>query len=52
MVEMLRPGGQVGIFWTRFVKPREHKQHLLTQVTQENLHGEIDTGPAAGLEAR
>jgi antitoxin MazE len=26
-------------------------QHLLAQITEENLHGEVDTGPAAGLEA-
>ena len=26
-------------------------EHLLTQVTTDNLHKEIDTGPAAGSEA-
>ena len=26
-------------------------QHLLSQVSEENLHGEVDTGPSAGLEA-
>lgn len=26
-------------------------QDLLSQVSEENLHGEVDTGPAAGLEA-
>ena len=26
-------------------------QDLLSQVTEENLHGKVDAGPAAGLEA-
>jgi len=26
-------------------------QQLLAQVTEENLHGEVDTGPATGKEA-
>jgi len=26
-------------------------EHLLAQVTADNLHGEVDTGPAAGSEA-
>ena len=26
-------------------------EDLLSQVTEENLHGEVDTGPSAGLEA-
>ena len=26
-------------------------QHLLAQVTEENLHSQVDTGTAAGLEA-
>lgn len=26
-------------------------EHLLAQVTADNLHGEVDTGPFAGIEA-
>ncbi|MBE9508894.1 MAG: AbrB/MazE/SpoVT family DNA-binding domain-containing protein [Chloroflexi bacterium] len=26
-------------------------EHLLAQVTEENMHGEVDTGPAVGGEA-
>jgi len=32
------------------VKPKLSLEHLLTQVTEDNLHGEIDTSPAVGGE--
>jgi len=32
------------------VKPKLSLEHLLTQVTEDNLHGEVDTGPAVGGE--
>ena len=31
--------------------PPANLQALLAEVTEENLHGEVDTGPAAGREA-
>jgi len=33
------------------VEPALTLEHLLAQVTDENLHGEIETGPAVGKEA-
>ena len=33
------------------VEPELRLADLLAQVTQENLHGEIETGPAVGDEA-
>jgi antitoxin MazE len=32
-------------------EPELQLEDLLAQVTEENLHGEIDTGPATGREA-
>jgi antitoxin MazE len=31
-------------------KPELSLEHLLAQVTEDNLHGEVDTGPAVGRE--
>ncbi len=33
------------------VEPALTLEHLLAQVTEDNLHGEIETGPAVGKEA-
>ena len=33
------------------VKPSYSLEELLAQVTPDNLHQEVETGPAAGLEA-
>ena len=33
------------------VKPKPSLEDLLALVTDENLHGEVDTGPAVGDEA-
>lgn len=33
------------------VEPALTLEHLLAQVSEDNLHGEIETGPAAGREA-
>ena len=33
------------------VEPVLTLEHLLAQVTEDNLHGEIETGPAVGKEA-
>lgn len=35
---------------TPVVEPALSLEHLLAQVTEDNLHGEIDTGPAMGSE--
>ena len=32
-------------------KPAFSLEHLLAQITQDNLHREVDTGPAVGIEA-
>jgi len=32
------------------VEPKITLEHLLAQVTEQNLHGEVDTGPAVGNE--
>ena len=32
------------------VEPTLTLEHLLAQVTEDNLHGEIETGPAVGRE--
>jgi len=32
------------------VEPELNLEHLLAQVTEDNLHGEVDTGPAVGSE--
>ncbi len=34
----------------RPVKSRITLEHLLAQVTEQNVHGEVDTGPAVGRE--
>lgn len=34
-----------------FEKPKFTLKQLLSQVTEENLHHEVDTGPAVGGEA-
>lgn len=31
-------------------EPEFRLEHLLAQVTKDNLHGEVDTGPAVGGE--
>ncbi len=36
---------------TAIVAPAFDLESLLAQVTEENLHGEVDTGPAVGNEA-
>jgi len=33
------------------VEPALTLEHLLAQVSEDNLHGEIETGPAVGREA-
>jgi len=33
------------------VEPALTLEHLLAQVSEDNLHGEIETGPAVGQEA-
>ncbi len=36
---------------TPVVEPVLTLEHLLAQVNEDNLHGEIETGPAVGREA-
>jgi len=36
---------------TPSAQPTESLDDLLAKVTKENLHGEVDTGPARGAEA-
>jgi antitoxin MazE len=36
---------------TPAVEPTLTLEHLLAQVTEDNLHREVDTGPAVGNEA-
>ena len=35
---------------TPVTRPRVTLEHLLAQVTEQNLHREVDTGPAVGNE--
>jgi len=36
--------------WGNSVEPAFALEDLLAQVTEDNLHGEIETGPAVGRE--
>jgi len=47
-VEVSLVNGQLVI--VPVVEPALTLEHLLAQVTDENLHSEIDTGPAVGKE--
>jgi antitoxin MazE len=48
-VEMSLKDGKLIVMPT--VKPKFTLKQLLAQVTEENLHHEVDTGPAVGSEA-
>ncbi len=48
LVELSLVDGKLVI--TPVVKPALSLEHLLAQVTEDNLHGEVDTGPAMGGE--
>ncbi|MBS1252323.1 MAG: Antitoxin MazE [Anaerolineales bacterium] len=48
-VEVSLVNGQLVI--VPVVEPALTLEHLLSQVTEDNLHGEIETGPAVGREA-
>jgi len=48
LVELSLMDGKLVI--TPVVKPALSLEHLLAQVTEDNLHGEVDTGPAMGGE--
>ena len=48
-VELSLVKGQLIV--TRIKKPTYSLEGLLEGVTEENLHGEIDTGPSIGQEA-
>jgi antitoxin MazE len=48
-VEMSLKDGKLIVMPT--VKPKFTLKRLLAQVTEENLHHEVDTGPAVGSEA-
>jgi antitoxin MazE len=48
-VEVSLVGGKLII--TPVMRPRLTLRQLLTQVTEDNMHHEVDTGPAMGSEA-
>jgi antitoxin MazE len=48
-VEVSLVGGKLVI--VPVVKPEATLKQLLAQVTEDNLHHEVDTGPAVGSEA-
>jgi len=47
-VEMSLVDGRLAL--TPVAKPRMTLEHLLAQVTEQNLHREVETGPAVGNE--
>lgn len=47
-VEILLANGKLVI--TPVIKPKLTLKQLLAKVTKENLHNEVDTGPAVGNE--
>ena len=49
LVELSLVDGKLVI--TPGVEPELRLADLLAQVTEDNLHGEVDTGPAVGREA-
>ena len=50
-VEMSIENGALKVVPLRAARPAYSLDRLLDKVTKDNLHGEVDTGPAVGREA-